>query len=85
MQSDGALQQATFCDGCCEIDERETIQKVNGIINSGVLKQHYNLVESPKPFLLRQKAMIKELQQELARLRNDFTAVCNAYSSAIII
>ena len=78
----------TICDGCCSAivdDEQDAIQcegccqKWYHRLCAGVSKFHYDmLADSPDPFICwlcadsLRKAVIRELQQELAKLKKDF-------------
>ena len=83
-----ASNQDTVCDGCCSTivdDEHEAIQcegscqKWYHRLCAGVSKYHYDvLADSPNPFICwlcsdsLPRAVIQELQQELAALKRDF-------------
>ena len=82
-----ASAQDTICDGCCSTiveGEHEAIQcegscqKWYHRLCAGVSKYHYDmLADSPNPFIcwmcsdILRRAVIQELQQELATLKRD--------------
>ena len=94
-----ASEQDTICDGCCtliEDNEHDAIQcegscqKWYHRLCAGVSKFHYDkLADSPSPFVCwlcsdsLQKAVIHELQQELAALKREFMAKLDENHSAI--
>jgi hypothetical protein len=94
-----ASEQGATCDGCCtpiEDNEHEAIQcegscqKWYHRLCAGVSKYYYDkLADSPNPFICwlcsdsLQKAVIHELQQELAALKQEFTAKLDANHSAM--
>lgn len=98
-KADAATEQGAICDGCCtsiEDNEHEAIQcegscqKWYHRLCAGVSKYHYDkLADSPSPFICwlcsdsLQKAVIRELQQELSALKQDFTVKLDANHSAI--
>ena len=98
-KADTAAEQDTICDGCCtsiEENEHEAIQcegscqKWYHRLCAGVSKYHYDkLADSPSPFVCwlcsdsLQKAVIRELQQELVSLKHEFMAKLDANHSAI--